>query len=74
MKHLQGCSTGLASTFCLAISLSVEGDKTNRLGEHLVALQLLLPVCVYEREKEEEEAERGAEEEGRKRFRAHQQQ
>lgn len=27
VKHLQGCSTGHASTFCLAISLSVKGTR-----------------------------------------------
>lgn len=42
VKHLQGCSTGHASSFCLAISLCVKGDKTNRLGEHLVASLVLL--------------------------------
>lgn len=38
VKHLQGDSIECANTFCLAISLSVEGTRQIGWGKHLRAL------------------------------------
>lgn len=68
VKHLQGHSTGHASSFCLAISLSAKGDKTNRLREHLVASQLSAP------EKDGDGGKQRRDKEEESGFRAYQQQ